>query len=97
MIERPLDADIPFAWVAGDNVYGVGDLEMALRRAGKGFVLGLNANHWFHSWRPDVMRVGEAREIIKTLPDETWLRCSAEHGIKGERCSDLQRYGEKGG
>lgn len=49
MIGRALDADIPFAWVAGDSVYGVGDLEMALRRAGKGFVLGVNANHWFHS------------------------------------------------
>ena len=84
MIGRALDADIPFAWVAGDSVYGVGDLEMALRRAGKGFVLGVNANHWFHSWRPDVMWVGEAREIIKTLPDEAWVRCSAGHGTKGE-------------
>ncbi|KXV36255.1 transposase [Gluconobacter thailandicus] len=88
MIGRALDADIPFAWVAGDSVYGVGDLEMALRRAGKGFVLGVNANHWFHSWRPDVMWVGEAREIIKTLPDETWVRCSAGHGTKGERWYD---------
>ncbi|GAC88994.1 transposase IS701 [Gluconobacter thailandicus F149-1 = NBRC 100600] len=88
MIGRVLDANIPFAWVAGDSVYGVGDLEMALRRAGKGFVLGVNANHWFHSWRPDVMWVGEAREIIKTLPDETWVRCSAGHGTKGERWYD---------
>lgn len=88
MIGRALDADIPFAWVAGDSVYGVGDLEMALRRAGKGFVLGVNANHWFHSWRPDVMWVGEAREIIKTLPDEAWVRCSAGHGTKGERLYD---------
>jgi len=88
MIGRALAAGVPFSWVAGDSVYGVGALEMALRRAGKGFVLGVNANHWFHSWRPDVMWVGEAREIIKTLPDETWVRRSAGHGIRGERWYD---------
>ncbi|AOX17211.1 IS701 family transposase [Kozakia baliensis] len=88
MIGRALAAEVPFAWVSGDSVYGVGDLEMALRRAGKGFVLGVNANHWFHSWRPDVMWVGEAREIIKTLPDEAWVRRSAGHGTKGERWYD---------
>ncbi|CAP56761.1 putative transposase [Gluconacetobacter diazotrophicus PA1 5] len=65
MIGRALAADVPFRWVAGDSVYGVSELEMALRRAGKGFVLGVNANHWFHSWRPDIHWSGEAREIIK--------------------------------
>src|ERR1700748_1710382 len=36
MIERALAALGPFRWVAADSVYGVGDIEMALRRAGKG-------------------------------------------------------------
>ena len=32
---------VPFAWVAADSVYGVGDVEkIALRRAGRGYVLG---------------------------------------------------------
>jgi SRSO17 transposase len=31
---------VPFAWVAADSVYGIGHVEMALRRAGKGYVLG---------------------------------------------------------
>lgn len=88
MIGRALAAGVPFSWVAGDSVYGVGELEKALRRAGKGFVLGVNANHWFHSWRPDVMWAGEARDIIKTLPDEAWVRASAGHGTKGERLYD---------
>ncbi|GBQ79877.1 hypothetical protein AA14337_1563 [Acetobacter malorum DSM 14337] len=61
---------------------------MALRRAGKGFVLGVNASHWFHSWRPDVMSVGEAREIIKTLPNDAWVQRSAGHGTKGELLYD---------
>src|SRR5919199_422132 len=43
MIRRAIDAGVPFAWVPGDSVYGVGEVEMALRRAGKGYVLGVNA------------------------------------------------------
>src|SRR5665213_2422055 len=31
MIARAIAADVPFAWVAADSVYGVGDVEMALR------------------------------------------------------------------
>src|SRR5271154_1750173 len=42
MIERAIAADVPFAWVAADSVYGVGDIETALRSAGKGYVLGVN-------------------------------------------------------
>src|SRR3984885_1670663 len=41
MIERAITADVPFSWVAADTVYGVGDIEMGLRRAGKGCVLGV--------------------------------------------------------
>ncbi|GEN14974.1 hypothetical protein NCH01_14050 [Neoasaia chiangmaiensis] len=53
-------------------------------------MLGVNANHWFHSWRPDVMWVSEAREIIKALPDEAWSRASVGHGTRGERlCASL--------
>ena len=42
MIERAVAAQTPFAWVAADMVYGVGDIETALRRAGKGYVLGVS-------------------------------------------------------
>jgi len=41
MIERAITAAAPFGWVAADSVYGVGDLDMALRQAGKGYVLGV--------------------------------------------------------
>ena len=44
MIERAIAADVPFSWVAADSVYGVGDIEQVLRRAGKGYILGVNAN-----------------------------------------------------
>jgi SRSO17 transposase len=50
MIERAIAANIPFAWVAADSVYGVGAIETALRQAGKGYVLGVSASHCFRSW-----------------------------------------------
>ena len=36
MVTRSIAANVPFSWVAADSVYGVGELEMMLRRAGKG-------------------------------------------------------------
>src|SRR3954465_14614163 len=50
MIERAIAAGVPFAWVAADTVYGVGAVETALRKAGKGYVLGVSSDHQFHSW-----------------------------------------------
>src|SRR3954471_18556219 len=47
MIERAVAAGVPFAWVAADSVYGVGEIETALRRAGKGYVLGVSGSHPF--------------------------------------------------
>src|SRR6187399_3518295 len=41
MVARAITASVPFKWVAGDTVYGVGDIEQQLRRAGKGYVLGV--------------------------------------------------------
>ena len=52
MIHRAMAAGVPFGWVAADSVYGIGAMETALRRAGKGYVLGVNATHHFHAWGP---------------------------------------------
>jgi len=51
MIERAIAAGVPFAWVAADSVYGIGHVEMELRRAGKGYVLGVNSSQHFRSWQ----------------------------------------------
>src|SRR3954452_18415143 len=45
IVGRAIAAGVPFAWVAADSVYGVGEVETALRRAGKGYVLGVSASH----------------------------------------------------
>src|ERR1700712_4695249 len=67
IIPRAIDADLPFAWVAADSVYGVGMVEMDLRKAGKGYVLGVASNHQFTSWlgKPGVS--GAAEEIMQAL------------------------------
>src|SRR6266481_5574112 len=44
MIARAIAASVPFEWVAGDTVYGVGDIEQQLRRAGKGYVFGVSGD-----------------------------------------------------
>lgn len=88
MVAGAIAAGVPFAWVAADSVYGVGELEAALRRAGKGYVLGVNANHWFGSWSAEIVVAGEAKDIAEALPAAFWKRLSAGHGTKGERLYD---------
>lgn len=88
MIEQTIAAAVPFSWVAADSVYGVGGIEMALRRAGKGYVLGVNANHPFRSWAKPQAIAGTAREIAESLPEAAWRRLSAGDGTKGERLHD---------
>src|SRR5947209_16498846 len=51
MIARAVAAKVPFSFVAADSVYGIGHVEMELRRAGKGYVLGVNSSQHFRSWQ----------------------------------------------
>jgi len=88
MIDRAIAADVPFSWVAADSVYGVGDIEQALRRAGKGYVLGVNANHHFGSWAGKPAVAGTADEIARSLDPAGWQRLSAGDGAKGARLHD---------
>ena len=88
MIERAIATGVPFTWVTADSVYGVGEVEGALRRAGKGYVLGVNATHPFNSWgnKPDL--VGTAEAIAQDLDPSAWQRLSAGDGSKGARLYD---------
>ena len=88
MISQAMAADVPFAWVAGDSVYGVGEIEMLLRRAGKGYVLGVTGSHHFWSWSTKLAVAGTAAEIAETLDAADWQRLSAGSGTKGERLYD---------
>jgi SRSO17 transposase len=88
MIGRAIAAGVPFAWVAADSVYGVGEIETTLRRAGKGYVLGVNGSHPFNSWGDKPPAAGTAEEIARALPASAWARLSAGEGTKGPRLHD---------
>jgi SRSO17 transposase len=88
MIEGAINAGVPFTWVAADTVYGTGEVEMALRRSGKGYVLGVSATQPFNSWigKPEV--AGTAEAIARGLEPSAWVRLSAGEGTQGPRLYD---------
>jgi SRSO17 transposase len=88
MIEGAINAGVSFGWVAADTVYGTGEVEMALRRSGKGYVLGVSATQPFNSWigKPEV--AGTAEAIARGLEPSAWVRLSAGEGTKGARLYD---------
>ena len=88
MIDRAINAGVPFAWVTADTVYGTGAVERALRRAGKAYVLGVSATSQFNSWGAKPPVAGTAAEIAAALDPCAWHRLSAGTGAKGERLFD---------
>src|SRR3954452_15706699 len=100
MLGRAIAAGVPFAWVAADSVYGVGgggaarrpgregEVETALRRAGKGYVLGVNATHPFNAWIGKPAVAGTAEAIAADLDPAAWRRLSAGEGTKEPRLYD---------
>jgi SRSO17 transposase len=88
MIEQALEAGVPFAWVATDSIYGVGEVESMLRRAGKGYVLGVTGAHQFRSWGKKPGWSGTAETIATGLPLSAYVRLSAGDGTKGPRLYD---------
>ncbi len=88
MIARALAAKVPFAFVAADSVYGTGDIETVLRKAGKGYVLGVASNHVFRSWGTKRLVGGTAAKIAQDLPKNAWRRLPSGEGTKGPRLHD---------
>ncbi len=84
MLERARAAGVPFAWVAGDSVYGA---DSAIRRwAGRhrrGYVLAITSGQ----------RLGMRRVTtwIERLAAGAWKRLSAGDGAKGPRLYDWAR------
>src|SRR3982751_56775 len=69
-------------------LYGTGAVERALRRAGKGYVLGVSATSQFNSWGAKPPVAGTAAGIAAALDPSAWHRLSAGSGAKGERLFD---------
>ena len=88
MMTRAIAAKVPFSFVATDTVYGTGDIETTLRKAGKGYVLGVASSHVFNSWGKKRLIRGTASAIAQDLPKSAWRRLSAGEGTKGPRLHD---------
>ena len=86
MIERAAGAAVPFAWVAGDEVYGDnGPLRTWLETRRIAYVLAVACDHRFPAGAGHTIR---ADQLAARLPRKAWQRLSAGTGAKGHRWYD---------
>lgn len=83
MIERALDAQVPFSWATADEAYGqVKYLRVWLEERDISYVLATRRND--DVFTPDG-RAGRADEMIAAIPPKQWRRISAGDGAHGRR------------
>jgi SRSO17 transposase len=81
MLARALDAGVPWAWVAGDSVYGSdAALRRFVERSGRGYVLAVTG----------AQRLGlkPVEDWLEDVPADGWQRLSVGDGAKGPRLYD---------
>jgi len=85
MIIRALDAGVPAAWVAGDEVYGANPkLRAALEAQGIGYVLAVACDDHV----PFGVGTHRADSLLKQVPARAWQQVSCGKGAKGHRLYD---------
>jgi SRSO17 transposase len=90
MIGRARDAGVPFAWVAGDEVYGANPgLRARLEEAGISYVMATACS--------DVIPLAaggmRADQTLSLVPRDGWQRLSCADGSKGPRLYDWALIG----
>ena len=89
MIERAILADVPFAWITGDEVYGDNrSLRVWLEQQELHFVLAVACNQYV--W-PDMNGQTTVEQLAATVRAQDWFRLSAGNGAKGPRWYDWAR------
>jgi SRSO17 transposase len=92
MIARAIAADVPFAWVLGDEVYGSDRrLRLDLEQQERPFVLAIRSNEKLWSTLDDRMGQHTAAALAAAVSEGAWQRLSAGAGAKGERFYDWAR------
>jgi SRSO17 transposase len=88
MLQRAVDAQVPFRWVTGDSVYGDDrSIRLWLETIPRGYVFAVSGKE--HVWQgSEQVRIST---LLQTLPDDGWTRLSAGDGTKGPRLYDWQR------
>ncbi len=85
MLERALTAEVPAAWVAGDELYGDDtDLRRWLEAEEHPYVLAVSCDHPL--WHDGQQERADTR--IAALPAEAWGALSCGMGSQGERLYD---------
>ena len=85
MIIRALDAGVPVAWVAGDEVYGANPgLRAALEARGIGYVLAVACDDQV----PFGVGTHCADVLLGQVPARAWQQVSCGKGAKGHRLYD---------
>ena len=86
MVARAIAADVPFAWVLGDEIYGSDRrLRIDLEQQERPFVLALRGNEKLWSTLNDRTGQHPATALAAALSEEAWQPLSAGAGAKGER------------
>jgi SRSO17 transposase len=89
MIERAVNAQVPFAWIAGDEVYGDNrSLRVWLEQQDLHFVLAVASNQYVWTER---MRQETVEALGNTVTAQDWQTLSAGDGTKGPRWYDWVR------
>ncbi len=89
MIERAVAANVPFAWIAGDEVYGDNrSLRVWLEQQNLHFVLAVRSNQ--HVWT-ERLRQETVERLAQTVTEQDWQMLSAGDGTKGARWYDWVR------
>ena len=92
MLERALEAGVPFAWVTGDAVYGSDRrLRMWLDQKGMSHVLAIKSNEQLWVWPEKGPRQVRADRLAALVDASHWQRRSAGDGAKGPRVYDWAR------
>jgi SRSO17 transposase len=86
MLARALDAGVPAAWVAGDEVYGQHyKLRAMLEERQMGYVLAVPVNQHVHTRLDGRLVELRADALAAQLPAQAWKKLSAGQGAKGPR------------
>ena len=92
MLERAVEAGVPFRWVAGDEVYGSDrNLRLWLEGAGIPHVLAIKRNEKLWVLTDKGPRQVRADQLASRVEESHWSWCSAGKGAKGPRVYDWTR------
>ena len=89
MLGRALESGVPFAWVAGDEVYGNDRyLRRWLEGEGIAHVLAIKRSEKLWAWTDKGSRQVRADLLASGVEESGWVRRSAGDGAKGPRVYD---------